>query len=415
MTVEDVLREAEKVNQQVAKHNQENSKNEGIRIAKKQEIEKLFTNFNAKHGTQLSPDNTEGIETEYKNAVYGVHSQTKHLNEVMQAIQENDIKKVTALTGVDIAQDTIKMPRMNVDLEEMEKYANNTLEMQQQDTNLVSGLVGNSEQVTQVNEGVVTQSEEEAEQEQQNSSKDIQNMFKTKIAEGKANQQANQVNEEVATTQETVVQQQASAPVFNFGGQAKQEEVVEEAQVQQSAPKFNFGQTATPVEETPVQEEPVQQQQTAPNFSFGQAKQEEVVEETPVQEEQQVEEEKRKAPKFSFNQPATEEKATVQEEQTTTGSSQISFGAPSQTEQGQGTNNAPSFGQAFQQNKAVEEEKKDEVRKGKIQFNIQPKSDKPTNPVPLTGGSALEQALKGQGQEMPKFEVDPNIDIDGEY
>ncbi|MED3148856.1 hypothetical protein P4370_11950, partial [Bacillus thuringiensis] len=88
MTVEQVLEEAQKLNKQVAVHNQNNSKNEGMRMAKKQEIVRLFEAFNKKHGTQLTPDDTKGIETEYQNAAYGVYNESKHLKEVLKAIEE---------------------------------------------------------------------------------------------------------------------------------------------------------------------------------------------------------------------------------------------------------------------------------------------------------------------------------------
>ncbi|MGF2715647.1 hypothetical protein ACQUY5_25915 [Bacillus cereus] len=369
MTVEDVLKEAEKINKQVAVHNQNNSKNEGIRIAKKQEIEKLFASFNAKHGTQLTPDNTEGIEQEYQSSAYGAFNETKHLKQVLQAIEEGNISEVMSLTGVDVAQDTLKIPRMHVDLDELEKQAGNSLKIQQEDTNLLSGIVDDSEQIVETNEEVLSITEEESEEQQSDSSKDLQNFFQSQVNQGKANQEANQISQAVANQQTTI-------------------------------------QVPTQEVETPVQEE---KKVEAPKFNFAQPKQEPVAE-TPVQEEKKAE-----APKFSFGVPQAEtvvEEQPKQETQAPTGG--ISFGI-SEEPQAE-TTKAPSFGQAFAQNKEVVEEKKEEApRKGKVQFSFQPKEEKEETvnipkPIPVSGVN-LEDALASQGQSMPKFDIGGDIDI----
>ncbi|PGF05323.1 hypothetical protein [Bacillus toyonensis] len=377
MTVEQVLAEAQKLNKQVAVHNQNNSKNEGMRIAKKQEIARLFETFNKKHGTQLTPEDTKAIETEYQNAAYGVFNESKHLKEVLKAIEDGYIPQVMALTGVDVSQDTLNIPRMHVDLDELEKQAGNSLKIQQEDTNLVNGIVGDAEQIVETNEEILETTEDEAEEQQEASTENLKNFFQAKVAEGQANQQATQISQAVANQQSTI-----QVP--------KQE--VEETPVQEvktaEAPKFNFGsETKKEESETPVQEE---KKADAPVFSFGNVSETPVKEETPVEPKQEtVEQSKQESTSgISFGVSVEEETKPVQ---------------------------TPSFGQAFSQNKEVAKEKQDDVRKGKISFNMQPKEVKESSiptPKPITGGANLEDALAQQGQAMPKFNIGDDIDIE---
>ncbi|AFQ29833.1 hypothetical protein P4493_05715 [Bacillus thuringiensis] len=377
MTVEQVLEEAQKLNKQVAVHNQNNSKNEGMRMAKKQEIVRLFEAFNKKHGTQLTPDDTKGIETEYQNAAYGVYNESKHLKEVLKAIEEGDIPQVMALTGVDVSQDTLNIPRMHVDLDELEKQAGNSLKIQQEDTNLVTGIVGDTEQIVETNEEILEVTEDEAEEQQETDMKGLQSFFQAKVAEGEANQQATQLSQAVANQQSTI-----QVP--------KQE--VEQTPVQEvktaEAPKFNFGaETKKEEVQTPVQEE---KKANAPVFSFGNVTETPVKEETPVEPKQEtVEQPKQESTSgISFGVSADEEVKPVQ---------------------------TPSFGQAIAQNKEVVKDKEAQPRKGMISFNMQPKEGqevKIPTPKPITGGANLEDALAQQGQSMPVFNIGADIDIE---
>lgn len=123
VNVDEILKQAEKINNAIVKHNNENQKYEGFREATKNRLIEQINDYNNQYGTSLSLEDPDSLQKEYVKVVKEIFTTTKHMEEVLQAVQENDIKKVSELTGIDIAQDTIKLPQFNIDMDEMEKQA----------------------------------------------------------------------------------------------------------------------------------------------------------------------------------------------------------------------------------------------------------------------------------------------------
>jgi uncharacterized protein YecA (UPF0149 family) len=121
--VDQILKQAEAINQAIEKHNIENQKQEGFREATKKRLVEQLEEYNRLFGTSLTLEDTEGIQKEYEKAFMEIVTESKKMQEVLKAVQENDIQKVSQLTGIDIEQDTIKVPAINVDMDEMERQA----------------------------------------------------------------------------------------------------------------------------------------------------------------------------------------------------------------------------------------------------------------------------------------------------
>ncbi|PHE64205.1 hypothetical protein COF68_04995 [Bacillus toyonensis] len=283
VNIEEILKQADAINKQVAKHNSDNQKSEGMREATRTRIISQLNEFNSMYGTSLTVDNTELFQETYKNAVISIHNETQQLSQVLEAVRNNDVKLVTQLTGIDIAQDTIKMPRIDINLDEMEKHADKSLKIAQDNATIEGALVGEETEVETPQEEEVVDT---------NAVKDFfanvnKQAQETKIAD---NIQAG-VSGAIQTPTEPaqpVQQTQQETPLFQFGGNVtpEPEQQKQESQpAQQTQQPIQFTGFNVPSQPTqPVQEE--KPKATVPDFSrmFGgsQPQEEEKVEEKPA-------------------------------------------------------------------------------------------------------------------------------------
>lgn len=230
VNVENVLKQAEQINNAVAKHNKENSKYEGFREATKGRLLDELKAYNEKYGTDLTLEDTEKLRNEYVSAVSNIQNETEHLAEVLKAVDENDLKKVSELTGLDISQDTIKMPRIDIDMEEMEKQADRAYEQAVGDATgvneAVNGAIDFSNKLDQkVGEQQVEDDSEEV-QEEEKSAPEIPSFF----AGNKVSSQSDAGKKESQTKENTVP---------NFSEVANKEVEEKEDSKPSSAPDFS--------------------------------------------------------------------------------------------------------------------------------------------------------------------------------
>ena len=349
-SVESVLKQAEGINKRIVEHNNANRKNEGIREATKNSLVEQLNEFNALYGTNLSLDNMEELQKVYVDSVKDIHANSKHLEEVLKAVDENDIKKVTALTGINIEEDIIKLPRIDIDMDEMEKHAEKaykqTLESANQSNNLmgysepeVIQSIGDEEDENSIQEvpfaGVQIELPEEEEEEgisftpqETNAQQGVRAIFDANLGNKPS---------------EPKEEQPTSAPI-NFGnfGQVKQEETVEESK------PLDFS-----------------------SMTFGDSK----------QEEKQEEPATNPAPAFGFN-----------------------FGVSNEEEQKPAPVNKP-FNFAVEEE--PKEEKKEETNINSFLQNFNEQNQNKPNP----SDAKLEDALKNQSAP-PTFNFNADIDVD---
>lgn len=121
--VQQLLQNAQKLNEQVVKHNEQSKKFEGYREATLKQINTMVDEYNAEYGTSITLDDMKTLQDEYTKEVQVIYNNSKQLTEVLNAIQSNDMRKVKELTGVDVTQDTLTVPNLNIDFDEMEKQA----------------------------------------------------------------------------------------------------------------------------------------------------------------------------------------------------------------------------------------------------------------------------------------------------
>lgn len=232
VNVDEILKQAEQINNAVAKHNNENQKFEGYREATKKRLADEIKKYNQEYGTNLTLEDTEALQKEYVDAVRTINSNTKHLKEVLEAVQENDLKKVSELTGLNIEQETIKMPRIDIDMDEMEKQADKAFNQVNANTsqdNIALGFGVGAEEITEVDEedevpqvnfGSFTTESDNSDDEQPVSQPNIRSFFDG----NKVSQESKASEKESQTTENTIPN---FSSVFKAGSQ-QQEETKEE-------------------------------------------------------------------------------------------------------------------------------------------------------------------------------------------
>lgn len=251
VNVEDILKRAEQINIQITKHNSNNQKQEGYREATRKQLINQVNEYNQKYGTAISIEDTESLQREYINELQSIHTETNKLENVLDAVKANDIARVSELTGIDISQDTIKMPEIDIDIETLEKQADKAYEDAMSDIALTEGVAEVQQGLTA--EDIEVKSENvEDDNESTTPPTDFSNLFGgTKVSGGskasdedqqtKSNTEPNfenvfgqssgaKVNEEVVETSKTVETPNFSAMFSQVKTETKKEEPIKEAE-----------------------------------------------------------------------------------------------------------------------------------------------------------------------------------------
>lgn len=161
INVDEILKQAELINKQINQHNNEMRKQEGIREATKSQLMEELNAFNKEYGTDLNLEDTDALQKVYLDSVKEIYSNKQHLQQVLEAVGNGDTKLVSELTGLDIGQDIIQMPRININMDEMEKQADKAYKQVVNETQETNNLLGVSEPIAEVD---ATQEEEEEEE-----------------------------------------------------------------------------------------------------------------------------------------------------------------------------------------------------------------------------------------------------------
>src|SRR5690606_28831688 len=124
------------------------------------------------------------------------------------AIDDNDIKKVMELTGIDIEQDSIKMPVINIDMDEMEKQADKAFKQVEQNNSDIPKVFGlGVEDIEAINEEEVEDGEEwedEVEEEDDDYVAPDNSKIQSFFQGAKASQQSEASKKENQTAENTV-------------------------------------------------------------------------------------------------------------------------------------------------------------------------------------------------------------------